>query len=444
MRIIRSSARTKKIWEEIEYRECGEFDRNVPTVVIDTAQKFQTHYGFGGALTESTGVALSKASEKDRFSVLEKYYSKKGLNYNLGRISVHSNDFSLGNYTYTRDDDRELKTFSLERDEKYVLPLVRDVLSVRKIELLSSAWSPPAWMKTNGEMNYGGKLRKDCYGVWADYYVRFLLELKKLGIEVGMLTAQNEPEATQLWDSCIFTAEEEAEFLEKYLIPRLDSNGLSDVKILIWDHNRDRVVRRASVTLSHKALRERVWGIGYHWYVSSEHGNLSALHALFPEKHILLTESCVEHSGLSGESDPSDTKWQNAERYARQMIADFNNFSEGWIDWNMALDEQGGPNHVRNFCDAHVTVNSETGEVTYNPSFYYVGHFSRYIQPGARRVLCLNDHGADLHTCAYVNTDGSRAAIILNTGRIQKIAFFADGEGRNITLPPRSIATVLF
>lgn len=258
MKIIRSSARTKKVWEEIAYRDCGEFDRDAPTVVVDTSQKFQTHCGFGGALTESTGAALSKATEKDRRRVLENYYSKEGLNYNLGRISVHSNDFSLGNYTYVSAEDRELSTFSLERDERFVLPLVREALSIRKLELLSSAWSPPAWMKTNGDMNYGGRLRKDCYGVWADYYVRFLLELRKQGIEVSMLTAQNEPEAVQLWDSCNFTAEEEADFLENHLIPRLDENGLGNVKILIWDHNRDRVVRRASVTLAGEKLRKRV------------------------------------------------------------------------------------------------------------------------------------------------------------------------------------------
>lgn len=445
MKIIRSSARTKKVWEEIAYRDCGEFDRDAPTVVVDTSQKFQTHCGFGGALTESTGAALSKATEKDRRRVLENYYSKEGLNYNLGRISVHSNDFSLGNYTYVSAEDRELSTFSLERDERFVLPLVREALSIRKLELLSSAWSPPAWMKTNGDMNYGGRLRKDCYGVWADYYVRFLLELRKQGIEVSMLTAQNEPEAVQLWDSCNFTAEEEADFLENHLIPRLDENGFGNVKILIWDHNRDRVVRRASVTLAGEKLRKRVWGVGYHWYVSCEHGNLSALHALFPEKHILLTESSVELTNAAEQgSEQASGKWEHAERYARQMIHDFNNFSEGWIDWNMVLDEEGGPNHVSNFCDAHVTVDSKTGEVTYNPSFYYVGHFSRYILPGARRVLCLNDEEKDLHTCAYENPDGSRVAVILNTDWVKKIAFIADGKGCNITLPPRSIVTVLF
>lgn len=445
MKIIRSSARTKKLWEVTEIRDSGEFERDVPTVVVDTSQKYQTHYGFGGALTESAAAALSKLSAENRRAVLERYFSPQGLGYTIGRISVHSNDFSLGNYTYTAEGDASLSTFSLERDERYVLPLVREVLAVRKIEMFSSAWSPPAWMKTNGEMNYGGKLRKDCYGAWADYYVRFLLELRKMGIEVSMLTAQNEPEAVQLWDSCNFTAEEEADFLKNYLIPRLDANGLGNVRLLIWDHNRDRVVRRASVTLADKALRERVWGVGYHWYVSNEHENLSALHALFPEKHILLTESSVElANAVEQGSEISGGKWEHAERYARQMISDFNNFSEGWIDWNIALDEQGGPNHVGNFCDAHVTVNSVSREAIYNPSFYYVGHFSRFIRPGAHRVLCVNDDQKDLHTCAYINTDGSRVAVVLNTDWVKKIAFIVDGKGCNITLPPRSIATILF
>ena len=291
MKIIRSSVQTQKFWEEREAEDSGTFERDLPTVAVDTAQKFQTHLGFGGALTESTGVALSYAGKEGRHKVLTDYYTPAGLNYNLGRISVHSSDFSLGNYTYVEEGDTTLSTFSTQRDEKYVLPLVREALGIRKIELLSSAWSPPGYMKTNGEMNYGGKLRRDRYALWAEYYVKFLLELKAKGIPVSMITAQNEPEASQLWDSCSFTAQEEADFLEHYLIPLLDKNGLSDVKILIWDHNRDRIVRRASVTLASEALRKRVWGIAYHWYVSNEHTNLTAAHALFPEKHILLTES---------------------------------------------------------------------------------------------------------------------------------------------------------
>ena len=445
MKIVRSSARTKKLWQELEVEDGGAFERDVPTVVVDTSQKFQTHLGFGGALTESAAAALSKATPQEKRRVLEGYYTPQGLDYNLGRISVHSNDFSLGNYTYVREGDASLASFSLEREEKYVLPLVREVLAMRPIELLSSAWSPPAFMKTNGEMNYGGKLRKDCYALWADYYVRYLLALREQGIPVSMLTAQNEPEAVQLWDSCQYTAEDEAEFLEQYLIPRLDANGLGDVRILIWDHNRDRVVRRASVTLAHEALRRRVWGIGYHWYVSLEHSNLAAAHALFPEKHILLTESSVELTNTAEQgSGEAGGKWEHAERYARQMIEDFNNFSEGWIDWNIALDEQGGPNHVSNFCDAHVTVDSATGKAVFNPSYYYVGQFSRYIRPGARRVLCANDDGKDLYACAYVNPDGSRVAVILNCDWVKTVAFFADGQGRNLTLPPRSLTTVLF
>lgn len=445
MKIIRSSVQTQKFWEEREAEDLGTFERDLPTVAVDTAQKFQTHLGFGGALTESTGVALSYAGKEGRHKVLTDYYTPAGLNYNLGRISVHSSDFSLGNYTYVEEGDTTLSTFSTQRDEKYVLPLVREALGIRKIELLSSAWSPPGYMKTNGEMNYGGKLRRDRYALWAEYYVKFLLELKAKGIPVSMITAQNEPEASQLWDSCSFTAQEEADFLEHYLIPLLDKNGLSDVKILIWDHNRDRIVRRASVTMGSEALRKRVWGIAYHWYVSTEHTNLTAAHALFPEKHILLTESCVELVNAAEKSSAqSQGLWEHAERYAKQMIADFNNYSEGWIDWNMALDEQGGPNHVGNFCGAHVTVDSKTGKVTYNPSFYYVGHFSRYIQPGARRLLCANDNSADLFSCAYENPDGSRVAVVLNTDWVKTIAFIADGKGRNITLPPRSITTVLF
>lgn len=378
---------------------------------IDSSYKYQTILGFGGAFTEAAAYTLARMGGVQRQEVIEKYFDPdNGLGYSIGRVHIHSCDFSLGNYTYVDDGDELLKSFSIEHDTKLIIPLIKEAEAQRgeKLKILASPWSPPSWMKSNNEMNNGGYLLPKYYQTWAKYFVKFIQEYIKVGIPIWGVSVQNEPEAVQIWDSCIFTEAEERDFIKNYLGPELEAAGLSDVKIVINDHNRDIIVKRAKKVLEDPEASKYVWGTGFHWYVSEEFSNVGRVHDMFPDKHLLFTEGCQEGGVQLGE-------WFTGERYGRNMIGDLNNWCEGYLDWNITLDETGGPNHVGNFCDAPVICDTVSGKVHYNSSFYYIGHFSKYIKPGAVRIFSDCSH-MEIYMTAFENPDGSKITVIMNEG----------------------------
>lgn len=380
-------------------------------IKLDPDRTYQSIIGFGGAFTEATAYTLSRISPEKRAEVISKYFHPEhGLGYTIGRVHIHSCDFALGNYTYVEDNDTELKTFDISRERKWVLPLIHDAAKAagQDITMLASPWSPPAWMKTNGEMNHGGQLKPEFRAAWALYYTKFIKAFREEGVPIWAITVQNEPAAVQTWDSCIYSGEEERDFVRDYLGPTMHREGLADVNILIWDHNRDLIVERASAVLSDPEAAKYVWGTGFHWYVSEAFEEVGKVHELFPDKHLLFTEGCQEGGVKLGE-------WFTGERYGRNMIGDLNNWTEGYLDWNLVLDETGGPNHVNNLCDAPIIADTTTDTVHYNSSYYYIGHFSKYITPGAVRIGVESDI-ANLYMTAFKNKDGSIAVVVQNEG----------------------------
>lgn len=408
---------------------------------LDSGKKFQSFMGFGGAFTEAAAYTLAQIPKKERLKIIDSYFNQEtGLGYALGRTHIHSCDFALENYTYVEENDTELKTFSIEREQKYVLPLIKDAVKARGEELtiLSSPWSPPAWMKTNGEMNNGGKLKPEFYDAWSLYYTKYIKAMESEGVPIWGITVQNEPEATQVWDSCRYTAEEERNFVKNHLGPVMEQEGLQDKKIIIWDHNRDVAYERAKTILSDPEAANFIWGTGLHWYVSEEFENLSKIHENFPDKHLIFTEGCIEGGVQLG-------AWHPGERYARNIMGDINNWLEGWIDWNLVLNEQGGPNHVGNYCDAPVIVDTKSGEVHYNSSYYYIGHFSKYIKPNAARIAHELNHGS-LKAVSFQNEDGSIVAVVMNDeDKPETFTILIEGQagGAAVELPERSITTFI-
>lgn len=411
-----------------------------PVLMLVPEKKYQSFMGFGGAFTEAAAYTLAQISEEERFKIIDSYFNKEtGLGYSLGRTHIHSCDFSLENYTYVEENDVDLSTFSIEREQKYVLPLIKDAVKARGEELtiLSSPWSPPAWMKTNNEMNNGGKLKPEFYDTWALYYTKYIKAMESEGVPIWGITVQNEPEATQVWDSCRYTAEEECDFVKNHLGPVMEKEGLEDKKIIIWDHNRDIAYERAKTILSDSEASKYIWGTGLHWYVSEEFENLSKIHEDFPEKHLIFTEGCIEGGVQLG-------AWHTGERYARNIMGDINNWLEGWIDWNIVLNELGGPNHVGNYCDAPVIVDTKTGEVHYNSSFYYIGHFSKFIKPNAVRIGHELNHEY-LKTVSFQNEDGSIVAVVMNAeDKKEKFTISVGGHTAEAELPEHSITTFIF
>jgi glucosylceramidase len=378
-------------------------------LLLDESQQYQEIVGFGGAFTEATAYTLAQMTADKRQEAIASYFDQQeGLGYTIGRVHIHSCDFALENYTYVEEGDTELETFDISRDRQWVLPLIKDAMDMKggSIKLLASPWSPPAWMKTNNEMNNGGKLLPQYRDAWATYYTKFIREYEKEGMDIWGITIQNEPAAVQVWDSCIYSGEEERDFVKNHLGPIMHNEGLEEVKIIIWDHNRDLIVERASAVLSDPEAAKYVWGTGLHWYVSEEFEKVGEVHNLFPDKHLLFTEGCQEGGVKLGE-------WFTGERYGRNMIGDLNNWVEGYLDWNMVLNEEGGPNHVQNLCDAPIIADTTTNELHYNSSFYYIGHFSKYIRPGAIRIgLTINNE--NLQATAFKNVDGTITLVVMN------------------------------
>lgn len=449
MRAIRTVNRKNEKWFEMpEIKITGEYDPSRSVVVVNTKELCQTHMGFGGSFTEAAAFTFSEMPGELQNEFIHACFDKtEGLGYVLGRVHIHSSDFSLENYTYVEEGDKELSTFDMSREDRWVVPMIKLAQSKagHDMTLLASPWSPPAFMKDTNDMNYGGKLLPEFAQSWANYYVKFIAGMKDREINIWGVSVQNEPAAVQVWDSCSYTAEEERDFVKNHLGPTLHKNGMEDKAILIWDHNRDIMVERAAIVLSDPEAAKYVWGTGNHWYVSEAFENLSVLHQMFPDKHLLFTEGCVELTNLS--TDTTGKKgyigsWKNGEIYGRNIIGDFNNWSEGWIDWNILLNEEGGPNHVDNFCEAPIMFDRKEKKLMINPSYYYIGHFSRYIEVGAKRASTLTN-AEGIHAVSFVNPDGKTVVVVQNEGWIKDLALVVDGVGVNITMPDQSIATFI-
>ena len=385
-------------------------------IFVNPNKKFQSFLGIGGAITDASAEVFSKLSEGKQKELITAYYNvDKGIGYSLARTNIHSCDFSSGSYTYITEGDKELKTFSVEHDLKDRIPMIKKSIAEAngKLTLYASPWSPPAFMKTTGNMLRGGKLKPEYYQSWANYYTKFIAAYQKEGIPIWGISVQNEPMASQSWESCIYTAEEERDFLKKYLGPTMQKAGFGSKKIIAWDHNRDLMTQRASVIFDDPEASKYVWGIGFHWYENWSGGdqmfdNVGRAHEMYPEKNILFTEGCVEKFDAA-----KYQYWPNGERYGESMINDFNNGTVGWTDWNILLDQNGGPNHVGNFCFAPVHADLNTGEIIYTPSYYYIGHFSKFIRPEARRISSVASR-SDLLTTSFINKKGGVVTVVMN------------------------------
>jgi glucosylceramidase len=412
-----------------------------PSVFIDTEVRFQEIVGFGGAFTEAAAVTLDKMPSLLRQEIVAAYFSPdRGNAYTLCRIPINSCDFSLGNYAYAEvDGDVGLNHFRIDRDRQSLIPMIRAAIQTAggNLRIFASPWSPPAWMKTNGTMNGGGKLKAEYRQAWANYYVRYIREYGEEGIPIWGLTVQNEPEASQTWDSCLYTGEEERDFVRDYLGPALHDAGLGRVKLIIWDHNRDRMYERAKIVLDDPEAARYVWGVGFHWYCGDHFDNVQLTHDAYPDKHLIFTEGCQE-------GGPHLGSWDTGERYARSLIQDLNRWTVAWVDWNLVLDETGGPNHVNNFCSAPIIADTQAGKILYQSSYYYIGHFSRFIRPGARRVVCAKTLDA-IETTAFLNTDGTVAVVVLNRSELA-VDFYLRTRGlqAKTSIPAHAIKTYLF
>jgi glucosylceramidase len=416
-----------------------------PTIFIDPLHTYQDYIGIGGAITDASAETFAKLPASVQQEFLKACYDPKdGIGYTMARTNINSCDFSSDTYTYVNDNDKALKSFNLQHDLKYKIPMIKQAMATNnKTLLFVSPWSPPAWMKDNNNMLQGGKLKPEFADSWANYYVKFIKGYQSLNIPVWGLTVQNEPMAKQRWESCIYTSEDERDFIKNHLGPTLHKNGLGDKKLIAWDHNRDLMYQRASVILNDPAAAKYVWGIGFHWYETWTGGpmqfdNLKLVSQAFPSKHLIFTEGCKEKFDID-----SINNWSLGEKYGYSMINDFNNGTTAWTDWNVLLDEHGGPNHVGNFCFAPIHADTKTGKLIYTNAYYYIGQFSKFIQRGAKRISASSSR-AQLQTTAFRNPDGSIVVVVMNSTD-KKIPYhvWLKGKGAETESLPNSISTLI-
>lgn len=404
-------------------------------------QQFQTITGFGGSFTQSSAYLLSKLSPHKRKQVLEAYFGPQGARYSLTRTHINSCDFSLYQYAYAMDSsDQQLEKFNIAEDHRYLIPMIKAAQAISKdgFSVIASPWTAPPWMKDNGKW-VGGKLKSEFRNTWALYFSKYLKAYEKEGIPIWAVTVINEPLGNgNNWESMYYTPKEMTDFVREYLGPHLEQAGYGKVKILGYDQNRGEELEEWVKEMYKDEASSRYFGgTAIHWYNSTFDyfpASLELSHKLAPGKHLINTEACIDAQVPVWKDDSwywreeaKDWGWTWAPehlkhlhpkyvpvfRYARDIIGCLNHHVDGWVDWNMVLDKQGGPNWFKNWCTAPVIVDPETDEVYFTPLYYTLAHFSKYIRPGARR-LGIQNTDTDLQCTAARNQDGTTAIVLFN------------------------------
>ena len=372
---------------------------------------FQKILGFGGAFTDTAAHAWKKLSPSKQEELIKAYFSKEdGIGYNFGRCHIGSCDFSTENYSYVEEGDIKLDSFTIERDFEGQIPFVKAAQKENEeLKLFASPWSPPAFMKTNNSL-IGGSLKKECYSLWAQYVRKYIDSYKKEGIEFWGTTVQNEPRHNQVWESCVYTEEEERELLKNHLGPALEGTG---VNIICYDHCKERLFERAYAMFNDKDAEKYCKGIAYHWYSGDHWGETELVSQFFKDKYIINSEGCMADT-VKGYDKPQN--WLYGENYAHELCGALSHGLNGFTDWNLVLDQNNGPAHNREgrlYCNAPVFCDSDKDEIILTPAYYYIGHFSKFIERDAVR-LGLSSYTEKLETVAFKNPDGSIACVVLN------------------------------
>lgn len=402
--------------------------------------KDQTFEGFGGAVTDAAGYVFSLMSPAQQEELLNIYFNEDEMGYGQVRIHMDSCDFSTHMYEADPDeDDAGLEKFSFADTERYIMPLLEAAQrkAGKKLKIMLSAWSPPAYMKTNGQRKKGGSLKPEYRERWAEYLCRYVEEFQKRGYEVNRMSVQNEPKAVQEWDSCVYTPEEEKVFLRDYLVPALKRHGLDGIELFIWDHNKERLYERARDIID-DTTDELIAGAAFHWYSGDHFEALELVRRQYPGKKLILSESCLEF----GKYDKEDQR-TNAERLAHDMIGNMNAGMCAFYDWNILLDSEGGPNHVGNFCDAPFLFDIKEKRLERRKCQRYYWHFTHFIKKGAVR-LGTTRYTDRLDFTAWENPDGSVTALLLNrTDETMKCNIRIAGEMFKLTAEPHSLTSAV-
>lgn len=439
------------------------------TVSLFPSRKRQTITGFGGSFTEASAYLLNKLSKTNREDIIEAYFGESGAKYSLTRTHMNSCDFSLTQYSYAPvADDRELKYFTIEEDREDLIPMIKNAMKVSKdgFKILTSPWTAPPWMKDNVSW-VGGKLLPAYYDTWALFFSKYVAAYKEEGIDIWGFTVENEPLGNgNNWESMHYTPDEMTNFVQNHLGPKLKGD-YPEIKILGYDQNREHLKEWIDSQFKNDATSEYFDGTAIHWYASTFYHfpeQLQYAHEKAPTKYLIQSEACVDAEVPKWRDDAwywkkeaTDWGWTWApekdkhmhpkyspvNRYARDIIGCLNNWVDGWIDWNMVLDTQGGPNWFQNWCVAPVIVDPEKDEVYYTPIYYTLSHFSKFIRPEAT-VFDVENSDKKLLVTAAKNPDGTIAVVVFNEQHQPKnIQLVLNEKSVIIKLSAQAIQTII-
>ena len=407
----------------------------------------QAVLGFGGAVTQAAAVTWSRLPEAKQRELMDLLFSPRKQAYNLIRIPLMSCDFSEKSYEYGVSRlDRSLSSFKLaQADEELIVPFIKTALTTNPdIQVIASPWSPPGYMKSNHMRKLGGHLVPRHRERWARIMACAVSALRERGVPVTRMTVQNEPAATQIWESCLYTPEEEIAFAVEHLRPALDECGLSDVRILLWDHNKDRILDRADAYreklaeygIEHIAADSPVSGFAFHWYTGDHADALRETVLLNPEAEFLMTEMCCGYSTENGNDI------HKAEYYAHELIVDMGCGAHGFVDWNLLLDARGGPNHVGNFCNAPIMATADDDDFEVGLESVYLWHMTHFVKRGARRML-VSRASSKVDAVGFVNPEGDKVLVVLNRANVPFNLKLCEGnETATLKMAAHSIATL--
>lgn len=390
-------------------------------------ERYQEMDGFGASYTEASAyLMMEKLSVDQRKDLLLRLFDKEmGIGLSMLRQPVGAADHVLGQYDYAPvANDYHLDHFDISHDTLHIIPIIVQSLAVHpgRIKLSCATWSPPAWMKTNdsfiGEAGgIEGHLRPDCYDAYARYLVKFIKAYGSYGIDIYATSIQNEPDhASDYWPAMKMSSTEQATLIRDHLGPLLEKEGM-DTKIFCWDHNFDTpgypMGRFAADILGDTSVSKYVAGSAWHWYSGGFPEVLQQIHDQFPDKEIHFTE------GSGGEWDPL-RHWRDGFLTEMYYVVNLPRvYTRSIVLWNIALDENHGPDYYyqtigsNSTCRGLVTINQSTGEVIYNADYYALGHISKFVDPGARRIG-TNQWNHELENVAFSNPDGSLVLITFN------------------------------
>lgn len=414
----------------------------LPAIEIDETKRFQSIDGFGFALTQGSAMPIIRITPAKRAALLKELFDTTGNNIGISyiRLSIAASDLNETVFSYddvpAGETDMQLSKFNLGADYKDVIPVMKQILAINpRIKILGSPWSPPAWMKTNNDTR-GGRLKEDCYDVYARYLVKYIQQMKREGIVIDAITVQNEPLHPGNNPSILMTAPEQANFIKNNLGPAFKTAGIK-TKIIIYDHNADRPDYPIFI-LDDKDANKYVDGSAFHLY-GGEIETLTDVHNAHPNKHIYFTEQMVVQfdGGWQKPAFKLDLAWP----VSRLFIGATRNWSRNVLEWNLAANSQFTPYTDRggcSMCQGAISIDGDT--VTRNVAYYAMAHASKFVRPGSVRISSTENDS--ISNVAFVRPDGQKVLIVSNTSNeVKRFQIKSKGTSAIASLAAGSAAT---